>query len=48
MDINEQCLEVFREPIADKYQNFKKLMFGQNLSILVFPDVNISVNEILG
>jgi Uma2 family endonuclease len=48
VDINEQCVEVFREPTADGYRNVQKLTRGESLSIQVFPDVMITVDEILG
>ena len=48
VDINGQCVEVYREPTPDGYQNIQKLERSQTLLILAFPDVTISVNEILG
>jgi Uma2 family endonuclease len=48
VDINGQCVEVYREPTPDGYQNVRKFERGQTLSIQAFPDVNITVNEILG
>ncbi len=48
VDINGQCVEVYREPASDGYQNIQKFERGQTLSILAFGDVNITVNEVLG
>jgi Uma2 family endonuclease len=48
VDINGQCVEVYREPTSDGYQNVQKFERGQTLSILVFPEVTITVNEVLG
>jgi len=48
VDINEQCIEVYRQPSPDGYQNVQKLGRGQTLSILAFREVNIGVNEVLG
>lgn len=48
VDINEQCVEVFREPTADGYRNIQKLTRGESLSIQAFPDMMITVDEILG
>jgi Uma2 family endonuclease len=48
VDINGQCVEVYREPTPDGYQNIQKFERGQTLSTLAFPDVNITVNEVLG
>lgn len=48
VDINEQCVEVYREPVTNEYQNVRQFMRGESLAIQVFPDVNLTVNEILG
>jgi Uma2 family endonuclease len=48
VDINEQCVEVYRNPSADGYQNIQKYQRGQTLSIQALPQVEITVNEVLG
>lgn len=48
VDINNQYVEVYREPTPDGYQNVQQFGRGQALSIQAFPDVNITVNEVLG
>jgi Uma2 family endonuclease len=48
VDINNACIEVYRQPTSDGYQELLKYYRGQTLSILAFPDVNIAVDEILG
>jgi Uma2 family endonuclease len=48
IDINSACIEVYRHPTAEGYQEFQKFYRGQNLSILAFPDLSITVDEILG
>lgn len=48
VDINEQLIEVYREPTLNSYQNVRKLTRGQTLVIQAFSDVNITVDEILG
>lgn len=48
VDINEQCIEVYREPSANGYQNVQRFVRGQNLSILAFPEIIITVDEVLG
>ncbi|MGK7876229.1 MAG: Uma2 family endonuclease [Xenococcaceae cyanobacterium] len=48
VDINEQCVEVYREPTLDGYQNVQKLQRDQSLSLQAFPDLEITVNEVLG
>ena len=48
VDINEQCLEVYRQPIGSIYQVVQKLKRGEFLSVQRFSDINIQVDEILG
>ncbi|AFY54948.1 hypothetical protein Riv7116_2435 [Rivularia sp. PCC 7116] len=48
VDINSECVEVYREPATDGYQKVDKLVRGESLVIQAFDDVNINVNEILG
>ncbi len=48
VDLNGQCLEVYRQPSASGYQQIQKLQRGQNLSVQQFPSINFKVDEILG
>ena len=48
IDINNACIEVYRYPTIEGYRDIQKFYRGQNLSILAFPDINITVDEILG
>jgi Uma2 family endonuclease len=48
VDINEQCVVVYREPSSSGYQNIQRFQRGQVLSILAFPDVEIAVDNVLG
>jgi Uma2 family endonuclease len=48
VDINSACIEVYRCPTVEGYQETFKVYRGQNLSILAFPDISITVDEILG
>ncbi|WP_265272554.1 Uma2 family endonuclease [Nostoc sp. KVJ3] len=48
VNINEQIVEVYQQPTVARYKHIQKFASGQSLSITAFPDVNISVNEILG
>nr|WP_245246189.1 hypothetical protein [Nostoc sp. ATCC 53789] len=41
-------VEVYQQPTAARYQLMQKFASSQTLSIKAFPDVNITVNEILG
>lgn len=48
VDIDEQAVEVYREPAPNDYQNLQKFQRGQNLSPQALPDIQITVDEILG
>ncbi len=48
VDINNACIEVYRNPTATGYQDIQKYYRGQNLSISSFLDISIAVDEILG
>ena len=48
VDINSACIEVYRYPTAEGYQDIQKFYRGQSLSILAFPEVSITIDEILG
>lgn len=48
VNLNEDTVEVYRHPAGDKYNNFNTYKLGDNLSILAFPNVQISVNQIFG
>lgn len=48
VDINEECVEVYREPLNGKYQKVEKFGRGESLIIQAFDDVSISLDEILG
>ncbi|AFZ26555.1 hypothetical protein Cylst_4472 [Cylindrospermum stagnale PCC 7417] len=48
VDVNQQIVEVYREPTSAGYQDIQNFIQNQTLSIKAFPDVNITVNEIFG
>ncbi|QLE56203.1 Uma2 family endonuclease [Nostoc sp. TCL26-01] len=48
VDINEQIVEVYQQPIATGYQHIQKFDCGETLSIPGFPDVKITADEIFG
>ena len=48
VDINDECVEVYQEPVNGKYQKVQTFSRGDNLVMQAFSAVNISVNEILG
>jgi Uma2 family endonuclease len=48
IDINEQTIEVYQQPNVTGYQQIEKFTLGETLVIPGFPDVTITVDEILG
>jgi len=48
VDVNQQVIEVYREPIKQGYQRIETFRQNQSSVIKAFPDVNIGVNEIFG
>ena len=49
VDINQQCVEVYREPISNRYQNMQKLRRGEFLSIQFFRRItNSHVTKAMG
>jgi Uma2 family endonuclease len=48
VDINQQCVEVYRYPTSNGYRTVKAFGRGQTLSIQEFPNITITVDEILG
>lgn len=48
VDINQQCIEVYRQPSPTGYKNVQTFQRGQTLSIQAFPDIEITVDEVLG
>ena len=48
VNLNEQCLEIYRKPTPKGYELVQNLRRGQSLSIQKFPNINIQVDEILG
>lgn len=47
VDINQQCLEVYRQPSSNGYQIIQKYYRGQSLNIQAFSDVSFTVDEVL-
>jgi len=48
VDINQQLIEVYRQPVGDRYGNVQRCQRGQKLSLQAFPDVSITVAQVLG
>ncbi|MEG3898046.1 MULTISPECIES: Uma2 family endonuclease [unclassified Microcoleus] len=48
VDLVENCLEVYRQPGANGYSLMLKFWRGQQVAPLAFPDLEVSVDFILG
>ncbi|MBW4664402.1 MAG: Uma2 family endonuclease [Chroococcus sp. CMT-3BRIN-NPC107] len=47
VDVNQQVVEIFREPTDNSYQSIQKFQIGE-IFIQAFPDVGFTVEKILG
>jgi Uma2 family endonuclease len=47
INLNENCIEVFREPTPNGYRQQTKFWRADTLSLLAFPEVAITAGEIL-
>jgi Uma2 family endonuclease len=48
VDINQQVITVYRQPTPTGYKDIKTLTRNEKLSIQVFPEFTLNVNDILG
>ena len=48
VDLAAACVEVYRQPGADGYERMERFMRGQSVAPQAFPDLFLSVNDILG
>ncbi|MDJ0556895.1 MAG: Uma2 family endonuclease [Microcoleaceae cyanobacterium MO_207.B10] len=48
IDINQQLVEVYRQPQGNSYQNVEQFVRGDILTIEAFDDINLAVEKILG
>ncbi len=48
VNLDEQCVEVYRAPHLSSYTDVQIFQRGQALSIQSFPDIRITVEEVLG
>jgi Uma2 family endonuclease len=47
VDISNNIVEVYRSPVDETYTNIKNFLPGDYLSMIAFPEISISVDEIL-
>lgn len=48
VDVGQAALEVYRQPVADKYTETIRLEKGDSISPQAFPDLTIQVEQITG
>ncbi len=48
IDINQQLVEVYRQPQGNSYRDVQQFFRGDILTIEAFNDINLAVDEILG
>ncbi|MCD8488253.1 MAG: Uma2 family endonuclease [Desertifilum sp.] len=48
IDLNAQQIEVYREPTSQGYQSVQILSREQTITLLAFPEIELSVQQILG
>ena len=48
VDLPGERVEVYRTPVSDGYRDVRVLQRGQSLTVETFPDLVLSVDEILG
>ncbi|NEQ41126.1 MAG: Uma2 family endonuclease [Okeania sp. SIO3I5] len=48
VNLNEECLEVYRQPTANGYEIVQTFQRGENVTIQALPNVTFTVDEILG
>jgi Uma2 family endonuclease len=48
ININAQCVEIYRQPIATGYQSAQIAYRGQAIAMQAFPHIQLTIDEILG
>lgn len=48
IDLSEERVEVYREPIPQGYRVIQQVRRGEHLTLAMFPDLNLAVDAILG
>ncbi|HLP91609.1 MAG TPA: Uma2 family endonuclease [Nostocaceae cyanobacterium] len=48
IDINAETITIYRQPTPTGYKDVQILQRGDSLSILAFPEINLTVNDVLG
>jgi Uma2 family endonuclease len=48
VDIHASAVDVYREPLPDRYRRARRAVRGTNISPEAFPDLTLAVSEVLG
>jgi Uma2 family endonuclease len=48
VNLNDNCIEVYRNPATSGYQDVSMFKHGQSITLQAFPEVAIAVDQILG
>ncbi len=48
VDVNNQCVEVYRQPSPNGYEEVRRYQRGESLAMLAFLDINFALDELLG
>ena len=48
VDLAAECIEVYRRPSPEGYEDLRRRCRGERLSPQAFPDVELAVDEVLG
>ena len=48
IDVNQQAIRVYRDPVDDSFRLVQALRRGESLAPLAFPDRQLSVDDLLG
>ena len=48
ININAQCVEIYRQPTATGYQSIQFFYRGQTIAMQAFPKIQLTIEEILG
>jgi Uma2 family endonuclease len=48
VDLSDDSIEVCREPVAESYRSIRRYVRGEQLAAAAFPDVKVTVDDILG
>lgn len=48
VDVSDRSVEVYRQPSPSGYGDVRRYQRGENITMLAFPDINFTLDELLG